>query len=108
MKIKETAEEIYKTSVEKGWWENTERNFGEIIALCHSELSEALEAQRSPVCASHFYWEGSKPEGWSVELIDCIIRIFDFLKHKNIDIEFVLRQKMDYNKTRPYKHGKKF
>ena len=28
-----------------GWWDE-DRTFGEVIALCHSELSEALEAYR--------------------------------------------------------------
>ena len=37
---------IYLNNVEKGWWEDTSRNFGELMALIHSEVSEALEAYR--------------------------------------------------------------
>ena len=37
----ELAEKIHKKAIDNGWWE-TERSFGEIIALCHSELSEAI------------------------------------------------------------------
>lgn len=40
---------IYLNNVEKGWWEDPSRNFGELMALIHlinSEVSEALEAYR--------------------------------------------------------------
>ena len=39
------AQDIYQTAKDKGWWDN-ERNDGEMIALMHSELSEALAALR--------------------------------------------------------------
>jgi hypothetical protein len=42
------AKAIHSTAKEKGWWD-AERNDGEIIALMHSELSEALEALREGV-----------------------------------------------------------
>ena len=37
---------IYLNNVEKGWWEDPSRNFGELMALIHSEVSESLEAYR--------------------------------------------------------------
>lgn len=40
--INEFSKEVFENAQEHGWWEE-ERRFGEIIALCHSELSEALE-----------------------------------------------------------------
>lgn len=104
MGINEIAKDIHQNAVEHGWWDN-ERPFGEVIALCHSELSEALEAYRN---SEPFVWlNGEKPDGIAVEMIDCIIRILDYLAHEEIDVEYILTAKHEYNQTRPYKHGGK-
>ncbi|MCX5706853.1 MAG: hypothetical protein NTW13_04245 [Candidatus Omnitrophica bacterium] len=81
----------------KGWWQN-ERNDGELIALMHSELSEALEAMRA---------HGTK-DNIAEELADCCIRIFDYCGARDIDLDKILIKKIEYNKTRPHRHGKKF
>ena len=64
----------------------------------HSELSEALEAMRNH----------GKKEELAEELADCCIRIFDYCGARKIDLEKALLKKMEYNKSRPYRHGKKF
>ena len=46
MNLNEWRDEVHKNAVEHGWWV-IERTFGDIIALCHSELSEALEEYRN-------------------------------------------------------------
>jgi NTP pyrophosphatase (non-canonical NTP hydrolase) len=97
MTIAELIRQCHETAVQKGWWE-TERNHGELIALMHSELSEALEVLRN---------NGTREE-LAEELADCCIRIFDYCGAYGIDLGETLRQKMEYNKTRPHRHGKKF
>jgi NTP pyrophosphatase (non-canonical NTP hydrolase) len=76
-----------------------DRNNGELIALMHSELSEALEVLRK---------DKNNTDKLSEELADCCIRIFDFCGGRNIDLEKAIKEKMNYNKTRPIKHNKLF
>lgn len=88
----------------------------------HSELSEALEEYRNlgkyQETLQEIYFSGKstinheitsnhKPEGIAVELADVLIRIFDTCGRYNIPLEEALRLKLDYNKTRPHRHGGK-
>lgn len=108
MNIKELQKEIHENAVAHGWWEE-ERNFGELIALVHSELSEALEEARKGKDYTYTYYsENGKPEGIPSELADVIIRVLDMCGHYGIDMEAMLLEKHEFNKQRPYKHGKKF
>jgi NTP pyrophosphatase (non-canonical NTP hydrolase) len=99
--------EIHSTAVEKGWWENEDRNFGELIALCHSELSEAFEEYRKGLNLDDIYYVEGKPEGIPVELADLLIRLFDFCYKFEIPLYSALQIKMEFNKGRPYRHGGK-
>tara|TARA_Y100000592_G_scaffold54802_1_gene86370 strand:- start:16 stop:351 length:336 start_codon:yes stop_codon:yes gene_type:complete len=109
MKVNDCVHQSYQNALQKGWWED-ERSVGELIALMHSELSEALEEHRNGHSVEKVYYNDNKPnkpEGVAVELADCVIRIFDFCGRYDIDLESILKLKMEYNSTRPYRHGNK-
>ena len=135
MTISELVDRAHDNAVKHGFW-NPAPEFGTAIALIHSELSEALE-EKSPGrpdlwfecfegapglpcnptdesdCFQYGHedqcqFRGSKPEGVAVELADAVIRIADLCGYLGIDLDAVISEKMAYNETRPFKHGKRF
>jgi len=62
------------------WWrdpatgERLERNKGELLCLMHSEISEAMEAERKDLMDDKL----PHRRGVEVELADLLIRVFDY------------------------------
>ena len=135
--LNDLAAAIYGNARDHGFWDDGERNFAEMLMLVTSELAEALEEHRAgrpnvyhsinarrvyPVVdASGADWTTqtnglgdtytgvkAKPEGVSVELADALIRILDTMHSLGVDIDAVVADKMAYNATRPFKHGKAY
>lgn len=124
--INELVKEAHETAVSKGWWDSAP-SFGEILALIHSEASEALEDYRAGKLPSDVWYEVTAPSGkvlkintpleWAPEpqkpcgipseLADIVIRVMDACGHYGIDLERAIAEKMAYNATRPQRHGGK-
>lgn len=89
-------------AVECGWWtdletgEIKERNDGEMIALMHSELSEALEGLRKNKSDDHLPHRPSV----EVELADAVIRIMDYCGGRGLDLGGAIAEKLAYNAKR--------
>lgn len=115
-----------------GSYELGQRNFGEVMMLIASEVSEAFEAFRdgddqnkisykhtvdyetqiltdTPVFQDGNMTEPSlgKPEGITAELADVLIRVFDYAGAYGIPLAEAVIRKHFYNFTRPYRHGGK-
>jgi NTP pyrophosphatase (non-canonical NTP hydrolase) len=123
--LNELAQQIHQAARDKGFWDK-DRNIGELLMLIVSELSEALEADRSKrIARFNDYmqsyrgrndYDPQKIAGFELhikdsfedEMADALIRILDLCAAKDIDIDWHVRAKLRYNETRPHKHGKAY
>lgn len=108
--IESLVSESHRIARSKGWWENPDKNVGELLALVHSEISEALEVYRDygiEGLTKTWLESDGKPEGFTIELADAVIRIADICGGFNLNLEEAIETKMSFNESRPYRHGAK-
>lgn len=105
-------------ALNRNWWINLEtgekldRNIGELLMLCTSELAEAMEGHRKNLQDDKL----PHRKMFEVELADCMIRIFDLAGGMGLDLGGAFEEKLSYNlhredhkiEQRKLENGKKY
>lgn len=123
--INELRNMCHQNSVDHGFWDEGEEevagnvwintkpwNFGEKIALIHSELSEMFEAWRKNIENTEKDIEvpdkklgTRRMTAIEEEMADTFIRLLDLCGKLQIDVGQIILAKMEFNRSRPYMHG---
>lgn len=96
------ATEVLAINQANGWSVTHPQNWADthkvpaVLALIHSEVSEALEAFRADDRAN-----------FEEELADVVIRVLDLAGGLQIDLDAAIAAKLAKNKTRGHRHGGK-
>jgi len=121
--LNELAKEIHEINCEKGFYDQ-DPGLAKQMLLIVTEISEACEADRSGhhadreeydrlqssdmdrnfIVAEHF--PRLIKNSFEDEIADALIRLLDLAASRGIDMDYHVEKKLEYNKTRPYKHGK--
>jgi NTP pyrophosphatase (non-canonical NTP hydrolase) len=80
------------------------------LLLVVSEIVEAQDEIRHGKSIDEHYYTGedSKPEGAPSEMADAVIRLLGIAYEAKIDLGKIIVEKIEYNATREFMHGKKF
>lgn len=92
--LQAVQDEVHAIAQSKGWHDDPVP-LPVMIALMHSELSEALEADR----------KHKGPDAVAEELADVIIRVLDAAAAQNLDVIGAMFAKMERNRGREMRHG---
>ena len=95
---------IHQDNLDAGWWKDKYGDdirsnpycFSNKLVLVHSELSEALEADRKGLADDKL----PHRDGREVEIADAVIRLFDLAGGYGMDLGGAIVEKLAFNKQR--------
>ena len=73
-------------------------SFGEWIAAIHEDMADAADAG---------YHQRNRGDNLGSHLVSVIWMVQEMAAHYGIDLDAAIEAKMEYNRTRPYRHGGK-
>ena len=109
--LNELRDEIYSDAVAHGLWNEAEALRG--WAYCGKRSKYAIARERREDCAARIrneveelYDEAHDEIYYTEELADVIIMALSVAGYLGIDIDKAVREKMEINKKREWRHGK--
>jgi hypothetical protein len=128
MTVTELQQQLYKTNADHGF-NDPYITMDQKMLLVIREITEAVEELRAGKTPVQIYFPGLvlaredkpsmdqifefaveqkvKPEGFPIELVDAIIRLFNMVSDLGYSVEQLVVLKDAYNQSRPFKHGGK-
>jgi len=113
--ITELADLISDISADKGFWPEDQDGLLAMplkLALVHDEVSEALEVHRANYDDGDIDLDTQmspmQEEDFTEELADIVIRVLDIAGFHDLQIGEAIINKIERNRERPLKHGKRY
>lgn len=113
--INALADEVAKISEQNGFWES--EGLGDLglmatkLALIADEVCEAIRVHRDIYegeLRAHSTMTDEQEEEFIEELADIMIRTLDIAGHYGFELGNTVMDKIDKNRNRPYRHGKRY
>lgn len=121
MDLNKKAKEVHVANVEKGFYDKHTET-GTKLMLVVTELAEAMEADRVNNHANlhqfntlmvkdyefQYAFKSTIKDTFEDEIADSVIRLLDLAGFLGMDLDKHVRLKLQYNQTRPVRHGKDY